>query len=203
MANILNQEYKQDIRNLYIRQVIKSCLTIFSLVFLIGASLFLPSLVFVLYEGNLVEQEKRDLIVVESKLLKQSSNGEIAHIRSMLEVFQDVKENETIGLLEFMFTTVPESVQVHSISVTSDQERGFVVQIKGVADSREAMISFAKVLEDTKKFPKVVIPYNQIVQNDSIPFNLELVTNIAQKVTKNQTVHTGGVLTSILNSAKK
>lgn len=172
MINLLPTQKKKDVRMLYRIQMVTA-----ASVFFAALGLFSVAAAGVAYWGTHMEYQ-----VVQKWVEVAKKGEEAAHVEQITEELDDM--NTILHLLSHTFephrllsqrifvriADLREGVVIHGLSYERKEDGG-MVHVRGVADTREDLVFFARALE-TDGFAGVDIPVGSFVSESDIEFSL-------------------------------
>jgi Tfp pilus assembly protein PilN len=179
MINLIpNQEKKKKIRDFYFRLTVVAffALAFSALVALVATlpAFLLSSAKLDLARSKLAEQEAKPLPPVD-----QETQKIIDGINIKMDLIDSAKKDRYLVSAEIvnevLLRKLP-TLEISQISYESDA-KGKKVNVRGVARSREELLSFRRALEGSIAFKKVDLPISNFVQGSNIRFSLSLVPN--------------------------
>lgn len=175
MINVLPEQQKEIVSREYRlrRAIVVSGLVIFAL--LVSLVLLFPSY----FLTNMQAEEAAvQLDQVKTALNSQLPSGEVVNdLISAVRHAQDLRPfSETISVYKLLkiFESKPESVKINRISFVNKSETGPEITLGGIAQDRESLIAFGRVLEGRVEFESVNIPVSNFVRESNIEFHMTI-----------------------------
>lgn len=175
MINLLPYEDKKEVEREGLRRFLIVALLSLATVIFLGILLMGP--VYLLVFQQRIAQEDEELSLRNGKStehINQISN-EIKKINSKLFVFESNAKNysapKTIkGILDI----IPSGIKLTDISFEVTSEARGRAQLRGNASTRENLLNFLKVLNDSGLFSKVDSPVSNILKKTDVDFSINL-----------------------------
>lgn len=173
MRNLLPEKNRQLVTREYYMRLAVVSLLLLAVVSLIGIVTLLPAyfsarakLASVQAEATFVEQSlsARDSTAVQAV---RTINDELRAIRSV----QDEPRIEE--LVRAVLSGKPTGISLSSVNFEKEGNGGNML-IRGVAVSRDALLSFRRALEAESRFSAVDLPISNLAQTEDIDFTLTL-----------------------------
>ncbi len=174
MINLISREQKKSFIKGYRKHFAIVCLLLLFTSIMIGSILLTPA--YLAYTSKLESLQKS----IETVLSLRGS-GEETNTDYLLKDIQ--KKISILGSREKRFNPTDTIDQIllakkNEISITSlaFTEKGGkkILEVKGVALTRGALIAFVEALEKNESFSKVNLPVAQFIKEEDLDFNIEI-----------------------------
>ncbi|MEQ1561592.1 MAG: PilN domain-containing protein, partial [Nitrospira sp.] len=175
MFNLLPKSFKDEIKSEYKRR--RLILTLVLIIFLqISALVFIfPSW------SESVSREQETISEIEgiNQSLSSKDASPIASIISETNLKLNIinatmQYPEFLPFLDLVLSNKSSLVHVNSISFTTVSTSTANISLSGVSGTREALVAFAKSLENTKSFKKVNLPVSNLAKDKNISFSITM-----------------------------
>ncbi|HEY4506143.1 MAG TPA: hypothetical protein VJJ24_01705 [Candidatus Paceibacterota bacterium] len=172
MANVLPQEEKATLYKAYQRRVLVLSLGLLSALVLASIVMLIPSLV--------IFSVKKETVTKQLEFLKQSeqvkvTGDAIEEIKLTRERVKLLSADKTIPMsvrLNEVISKRPAGIFVDSIIIPSP----LLIEIRGEAKTREDMLSFVKLLEESSYVEKVDSPISNLINSQDGQFLVRIST---------------------------
>ena len=172
-----NQEKKKLINDFYLRLVV-----VFIIV--LGVSVIISS--FALVPAYLFSMTKKNFsnekLLVQKSLpvpeFDQKTLSLIGELNSKLSLVENSKKNKLLvseRIINEIISKKTPDIKITSFSYLNDPLRGKVINVRGIAPSRDRLLIFRMALEGDKNFTKVDLPISNFIKGSNIQFDLDLV----------------------------
>lgn len=164
------KEYKKRLFLIYVAIVTFACVAwIASLV---------PSYVLVTVRRDEMISQKNVSTTVKDADRLASIEKEIDLAKAKLSVLTPVISKQSISfVLNKLFSRLSPGISLTAISVGRGDSQG-TMSISGVARTREALVSFSKMLEGEVFFKKVELPVSNFTKGRDVPFTMSLTISL-------------------------
>ena len=182
MINLLPQKDKRDInRTIFFRRLF-IIFVILNILLFIYIILLFPAFVTISSKESVVNKEFNSLKSSESFTIDQDMNTIIDDTNTKLKIFPDFMRNDTVSekIFSALLKEKIDSINITHISYTKSEKIDSVspnIQVSGKANSREALFSYAKKLENNGTFSSVDVPISDFVKGKNIEFIIQLKIN--------------------------
>jgi hypothetical protein len=178
MINLIpNEEKKAKVKDFYFRFFVLSFLAI-AVSFCVASIVLIPS--------YYVSSIKKDLITERLLALKntpspdtQETNSALALFNTQLSLVENAQKDKFIitekVVNEIILKKMPD-IKITGISYEKNSENGSkIVNVRGIARSRERLLLFRNILEGDTLFKKVDLPISNFVKGSNISFSISLI----------------------------
>lgn len=94
----------------------------------------------------------------------------LSNVQKTLAVFDDtLRQGQVTEIIDTALSVRPDSVAVEGVAYNHESH---VVTLEGVASSRDALVAYARALEDTPLFGRVPLSLSDLAKNADIRFQL-------------------------------
>ena len=178
MINLLPTDEKREAYKDRVSRAFIVLLGMAGAVFAVGALLFLPSLLLVVAKEKNVRNEiellnkttpilqEKELLLGKTRLVNQRiillENNDFFEISPLVEAARALKGN-AVHLSGFFYEYK---------AATKTTAAAHTLTVNGTADSRDALVSFSRALEESPLFSAVSLPVGNLIQSTAIPFSL-------------------------------
>lgn len=175
MFNSLPKKLKDKIRSEY---HLRFSIVVFVSVFILQV-IFLLSLV---PSWILSVEKEREIASRAEKVNESSLNSQIDFIDSTtksinarLEIINSVLEYPKVTpLFDGILSKKTGSIRIRELIYTFPNEKTANIVVSGTGATREALVSFAKRLEDSNLFEKVNLPISNFTRDKNIDFSINI-----------------------------
>jgi len=170
--NLVSQELKQETKLRHIYKMLKQANYI-----LIIITIFIAVVMLV---AKIILQNNFNKIVEETTLITRDSQGKNAKIREINSRLSFVEkiQNDFIPW-SFLFKDlggyVNNDLNFYSIRIDKDRK---TIELKGVANSRDSLLSFKSGMEKSNIFSGIVFPMKNILEKENISFEIKADLNL-------------------------
>jgi len=175
MFNVLPDNLKNKIKFEYkLRRVVVVFLFIFFIQICVTIAFF-PTWLFSFFNEQEMVQELQK--IDGESLLKevQNTSTSISELNKKLNTLDKVFENlSAVSILENIIIQKNDTIRINEITYSSTQNNDSSIILRGIADDREALLSFVKNLESSGLFEKVNVPISNFAKNKNIDFSISL-----------------------------
>lgn len=178
MINLIpNEEKKKMRRDFYYRLMVMFLVAVAMSIF-IGVIVLVPSYVLSAVKSKLalekLELQKSEPVPVPDQVTLDAIatlDKKISIIEKIIQKPFGVADRVVSGVI---VNKMPD-IKIYSIAYKNDDESGRVIDIKGIAPSRNRLLAFRLALEDDDNFEKVDLPISNFVRGSNIDFSLTLI----------------------------
>lgn len=171
MPNLLPEDEKKKLFNDYRGKIISTSLAGLFLVVIVAIILLAPS--YYLSHAKL-EAEKVKLGNLEQSLSYRESRNteeELKKTEDFIEAISAYLQKKNLEKdFEDSLSASPNGVAIYSLSWRSVSAVESEITISGLAQTREALLSFSKNLEKVKNFTKVDLPISNLAKETEVMF---------------------------------
>ena len=172
MLYLLPKKQKKDIKTEYNSRVIYTFLFLLSFVFLLWAISLIPSFAYIQIEKKVLKP-KED-IVAQLPLLE---NGEsfIEYTKEINKKIDLLSKSEYVvsDLIKEIVERQTRAVRLSLIEFMS-KDGVHYVKVGGIANTRESLVEFSNLLEESEYFVSVDVPFSSFTQSSNIPFAVDV-----------------------------
>lgn len=173
MANLLPQEYLNIVKKeRHIRAAAAFCVAIIFAATL-GSIFLLPSL-FLL--GTQVRDRERATAIVQGLIQSQDGDTVLSEVsRAKSQIERLVGELDTVAVFKVLTAlqdTIPPGILVESINYSKDKGKAKILRVSGTSDTRDALLSFRRLLEREPLFGNVTLPVSSLANDADISFSV-------------------------------
>ncbi len=171
MSNLLPQKEREALQNEYNVRVIVVALTLVSTSIFIGAILLLPS--FFLTQSQ-TESIKRQASVLEESISSRTQDNiekEISATQEKLSILSP-KDNQLSGIIRDIIDTKSKNISLSSFFFESNGLNTALLTIRGVALTRDNLVSFSRDLQHNSMLSNVSLPVSDLAANRNITFSM-------------------------------
>ena len=166
--NIIPDKIKKEIKinfiysllkqNLYILIII---LSVFGIILLISENILISTLTKEMNGSSL-----------DFKNATNSSQNKVNDINNNLLLLNNIQEDfiRWSVFFDYLSKNIPKNITLSKLNITND---GSEISFSGNAPTREALLSFKEMLEDSKTFIDVNFPIQNLLQKENISFEIK------------------------------
>lgn len=183
MVNLLTISEKKHIAKDYKTRRAVVALFMLSFLIIIAIVFLVPSyFVSVLKYNNNSKQLELEKSRVSSFVQKESTLKIIKSTNSKLDIFESFKPSliKPYDVIILVIKHKPEGVHLNTILLDKNKEEEKIT-ISGVAEDRETLLSFLRLMESEKEFSKVGLPISSFVKGENIVFSMSVVIKKVNK----------------------
>lgn len=171
MMNFLPEENKKEIQREYFRRLV--VISGFSLFFTILFGIVIILLLFFVLKDQQAGVE-RQLAFSEQKLSQSGAGDIVPLIKDLNDKIKILKANltginEKSVLIKNIISKKPKEIKINEIFFDEDK-----ILIKGLSETRNALIAFINSLKTEKSFEKVDSPLANFLSEKNIEFSIEI-----------------------------
>lgn len=178
MINLIPIEEKKEIKkNFYFRFLTVSFIMLCFCNIILIVAMF-PSYIISLEKKNSInkklENEKNEFVPE----IDQKAVISIKELNSKLSLIEKAKENQFVfseKVIDKIISNKLSGIKIKSFFYQNDIIDGKKINISGVAQDREQLLSFRQSLENSNSFKSVDLPISNFVKGRNIEFNLDLI----------------------------
>ncbi len=145
--------------------------------FLIFSILLLPSYFMSSVNKKLINQklglQKNEILPVSY----QNTLDSVRDLKSKINSVENSEKNKFVFSTQVMNEIIlkkPAGIKIIGISYDNIEGSGKKVDVSGIAQSREALLFFGKVMQNDTMFSNVNLPISNFVKGSNISFNMDL-----------------------------
>ncbi len=178
MINLIpKEEREKKSKDFHLRVVVVSLVT-FGFSMLVAALFILPS-----YFTSFIEKNSFDKKIEVQKnepipLPDQNALMAIEDLKNKMNLIENVNKNKSTfseRILNKILLKNMSGIKITGILYKNDAQTGEVVNINGVAISRDSLLLFRRALENDTAFSKIDLPVSNFVKGSDIKFSLSLI----------------------------
>lgn len=172
MLNLLLKEQKHNIKKEYVIRLIYAFLILLSVVLLLWSVSIIPSFVSVQIEKKIFKPQQ-DILKQVSTLENGGSYDD--YIKELNNKITLLAEPEYIvsDLVREIVSRQVRSVRLNIIEFVKNGDKA-QVNISGVSNTRESLVEFSNLLEESEQFESVEVPFSSFARNVDIPFTVTI-----------------------------
>jgi hypothetical protein len=147
---------------------------------LVASILLLPSYFVLLFS---VEQIDRRVVIEEQVLARRDLVSLESRVRSINSKIESFEKNESFryslsSLLYILGEDTKTGIEISNMTLRTTGEGGaFVMQIQGIADTRDRLVSYIETLRLREEFVSVFSPISNFLEETNVEFSLEVTVN--------------------------
>lgn len=174
--NLLPKTEKENLKKGFKYRFIIFTAFLLAASFFVGSFVLLPS--YFLATRHLSEDFAKNL-ETEDKDLVSDFLALPEEINTKLNFYQsNLKDFSASTYILKIVDILPEKVLVNSIYFSKSQNYkgkiGTVILISGLANDRESLVLFSKLLEESKMFSTVEVPVSNLTKEKNLPFSVNI-----------------------------
>lgn len=178
MLHLLTDEHRQKVTTEYKKRVLIVFLLGLTVVSLIGAVFSLP--VFLAAYGRYSFGLNTEKILTED-ITRRGEDQSVQDLRDVelsLETLSMFSGGKTVlNTLENLIKEKTTGVYIKSIIVTPNEDKSRVLDVSGVADTRNSLVLFEKNLKSNAVFKSVYIPLSSFAKEKDIIFSAKIMVS--------------------------
>ncbi len=178
MINLIpNEEKKIMFRDFYHR-LLNVVLVMLAASFFIASLAITPAFLSAYYGGNLIN---KNLQVQNTEIVSEVDQNTLSEVRSLQDKMSLIEKTQrekyliSNNIINEILIKKLNNIKITDISYKSSSPRGKIVNISGLAPSREALLIFRKSFEENPAFKEVDLPISNFVKGSNIRFYLTLI----------------------------
>ena len=180
MINLIpNQDKKKTAKDFYFR-LITLCFVALGICVLIASISILPAYFLASTKKSLADEKlevQKKQVVPD---LDQQSLTNIKNLNNKLTIIENAEKNKFLVsqkvIQEIISQKMPD-IKISKISYSNDPINGKVINVVGVAPSRDRLLLFNQTLEADNNFKSVDLPISNFLKGTNIQFNLVLIAS--------------------------
>ena len=175
MHNLLTEEAQKDVIKEYRFRFLSVLSGFFTLVFVVGSVLLVPSYMLVLTQKSGLKTE----LEIAKKLQEDNGNDNFSSsarsVEDKIKILSSVdSQNEAPDLLfRKIMEEMGESVKLNDFSYT-ETEGQLSIKIDGVAKNRDELLAFRNRLRQKQPFTSADFPVELLAKDEDIRFSMEI-----------------------------
>tara|TARA_B100000745_G_scaffold300439_1_gene254400 strand:- start:706 stop:1242 length:537 start_codon:yes stop_codon:yes gene_type:complete len=174
MINLLPEISKQAFKRMYLLRFLAVVLLVVSVLTIIHSILLVPSYVFL--QARVLNQEVEKEFI--GKTLEASGSDEVeARLKALNEqiaLLQTLPEQPLfVSAIEEVLEVSRSGIAITQISY-NPKDPAVQIGVRGIADDRDALRSFAKTLEEREEVAGVDFPIGNLSKEKDLPFNISI-----------------------------
>lgn len=170
--NLLPPASVRALSRLYYARLFTLAFTLIAIAFVVGGVLIVPSYILA---SRAADAGERYLAALQETVGVRERAGVSDETRALAERLRilDTYTNEAsfAPMFESLFGDLEPSIHVSQVAFSKGPD-ALQVSIAGAADTRAALIAFAKRLEDSGSFEGVSVPVSQLAADENLPFSI-------------------------------
>lgn len=150
--------------------VVLSCLALLGFLFILS---LIPLYYFAEVKSNLVDQGYES---IKNKNIQQSEaslNKDVREMSGLINLFKIVLEDKSVR--NDLLSLIPDSAMGIKITSLSWKKETDEVFVKGVANSRNTLVSYVKGIQYAGIFDKAEVPVSNLTKSSNLTFSLGLI----------------------------
>lgn len=174
-----NEEKKIMIKNFYYR-LTTVVFSVLGLTMLIASATLVPSYVISLSKKNFLNDLLNEDKAKELDVLNQQTLAMVSELDAKLSILEKATSSKFIvseRIINEILLEKANNLKVTQISFENIQNQGKIINVRGIAPSRERLAIFHRALANNPAFQKVDLPISNFVQGSNIQFFLSLTPN--------------------------
>jgi Tfp pilus assembly protein PilN len=174
-VNLLPEYERAALRREYYLRLSIVALAFLFFCLIVGIALLVPS--YILSSGTRESLEERAALLAKSS--SSAVSADIDRKRSEIEARLSVLSGRAGGypptaFVEGVARARPSGVKIERLSVVGGAADASFVTVSGIAESREALLSFSRALEKIPLFKKTELPLSDLARSQAIPFTIRM-----------------------------
>jgi len=178
MINLIPIEEKKEIRNDFLGRLVTVFFTMLGIVLLIATVATLPAFVFSYSKkssiDNKMELQKNEIMPAVDKEA-QTAIKDLNNRLGSIEKTMNDKYVFSQNIITEIVSRKTSGIKINRIFYENDKSRGRIVEINGIAASREQLLLFRRSFEDSGVFKSVDLPISNFIKGYNIEFSLNLI----------------------------
>ena len=170
--NLIPQQLKKEIKLKRIYKMLKkmNCFIVIAMA-IIAITLLIAKLIMQNHFNNIVEQ---GVLITKNN---QAYNTEARDINFQISQTQQIQNGfiEWSLLLENLTAKIPEDISLSNVKLSADPS---LINIKGLAETRDTLLVFKKNLENSTIYSDIKFPLQNIMQKENINFEISAKLNL-------------------------
>lgn len=178
MINLIpNEEKKRKVKDFYFRLSVV-LFTILGFSFVVAALSIMPSYFLTTVKINFISQALQMQENQPVTLPDQQTNTEIADLQNKLRLFEKNRTNTYLvskQVIDEILSKKMSDIKIMQIGFNDSPDKGKIINITGIAGSRERLLLFRQALSADPVFKKVDLPVSNFVKGSNITFSITLI----------------------------
>jgi Tfp pilus assembly protein PilN len=176
MRNLLSPEYRQMLVYEYVTRIVIVFLFIGFGIGVINILLLGPAFWVMRVENSALSESivsaegTSDISLKQTKKDIETLSAEVIRIGE----YSAQTGPSSYVVLSSLLSMIPEGVSLHAISLKGTKRAD--ITVRGVAQTREALVAFVDALERSQNFEDTTLPLPKFAQREGIDFSLSLVS---------------------------
>lgn len=176
MINLIPNEEKKRMRTEFYFRLIVMFFVVMGFSVFVSVIPLVPSYVFSITENK--SAEARLLSQQKSTPLEPSEDTVflIQNINQKIKTISDIRNKKVFVsqyIIDQLVQNKPSEIKINQITYTSSSGE-YLVSIRGVAPSRDGLLSFKQYLEKNPSFKEVDLPISNFIKGSNIQFDIKL-----------------------------
>lgn len=171
MTTILPEKNKKEIRKVYLLGFVFKLISSLTIVLLIWIIFEFTIHSVIKLENETLNKEKNTEEFAERNTLIEGYTKLLSDSRQLIKVFKEENIRKT-EILDDIFDLVPQGISVESVSVQESEDGNISVNLSGMADTRESLSEFNKILSNQEGISSVRLPASFFTKTFDIDFSL-------------------------------
>lgn len=175
MINLLPPVEKEKLSKEYRYRKIVVYAILFSVIFVIGIILMLPSYFLADARERVAEEERAILINSDENTERAEAQAKLLEVKEQLIALNREKVRTPLSTIISEIALYSESVSLHSFSyVRGNEDADSSLRVEGNAQTREGLLLFQKRLEEDDRIDKAVLPVSSLAKDEDIDFTIQI-----------------------------
>jgi len=185
MINLLPLEYKKRINKEIMERVLNAAALLFSLVFVLGIVVSVPSIIYLNSQIKSSKDELSGVMLAFGAESDKSASTLITERNELLEYFFDKDQIPLYPTKAFepIINEAGEGIKLSTLIYKPETKSGdsknakeitYKVGVSGVSSTRDGLIEYRKRLEQIDEIAKVELPISSLVENSDIDFSITI-----------------------------
>ena len=166
--NIIPDNIKNEIKINFIYLLIKKFLYILIIVFSIFAMILLIS------ENILITTLAKEInsSSLEFTSIANTSQNKVDDINNKLLLLENIQKDfmRWSVFFDYLSKKIPKNIKISHLSISND---GLDISFSGISPTRETLLSFKEMLENSKIFENIDFPVQNLLQKENINFEIK------------------------------
>ena len=176
MSNILPQKQISKLKRLYRKRYMVVVFISVTILFLAGVAFIAPSLYYAHKDEQALAAKKAQLDTLQTGTYRESLQVSINDINAKLATFNNTEPQSPVvnSFLNIVLASKTPAIHILALHLSVDPKNAnsAQVEVRGTADSREALLYFADTLRGHDGFSNVDVPIDTFIKNSNVPFAL-------------------------------
>lgn len=172
----LGIKYEKAVRSEKIYKLSSAFLALLSLSVLVWIVCMTPSYFVIVFSKDDILRR----VDVEEAVLARRKLGDLeAETAKINKIISDYGNNEAkrrsfSDLLISVFRASPQGIGIENVALSKNKDGVFILNLQGVASTREELISYISALQKIPAFSEVNSPISNLLEESNAKFNLDL-----------------------------